>query len=194
MPGGVNLNPPQTAQQPQKDGWHFLTFQDGSLAIVNFENGVFKWGNVKEPSSQIVGSTYLGSTIDDITSSVGTANSQWSKALQGLPSKTVALLIGQLDTGQLEQGHPVVVDPSGTDLGGGTAQQAGGAIHSGAQETTGIPGANAAGSAVSKAVGSLTSPFGLFTSSGFWKGIGLVLAGGLILIFAALEFYRMSGG
>lgn len=40
---------------------------------------------------------------------------------------------------------------------------------------------------------SIGSVLGDLTNINLWKGLGLILAGGLILIFAAIEFLHMSG-
>lgn len=51
---------------------------------------------------------------------------------------------------------------------------------------------NAAGT-VASGVGTIGSFLGDLTNINLWKGIGLILAGGLILIFAAYEFAHMAG-
>lgn len=56
---------------------------------------------------------------------------------------------------------------------------------------------DAAGGAINSATGGIFSSIGTVigdvTNINLWKGIGLVLAGGLILIFAAYEFAHMAG-
>jgi hypothetical protein len=83
-----------------------------------------------------------------------------------------------------------VDDATGADE---TSDQSGGRSGSGAG--TAAKGAAVAGAAgvAAAAASSLSGDFAFLGSAAFWKGIGLVLAGGLIIIFAALEFKNMSG-
>lgn len=83
-------------------------------------------------------------------------------------------------------------DGDGAGEGDGDGDGSSGKRKGEAGKAAGAAGATAAAAGVAGA-GSILSGLGFFTSTAFWKGIGLCIGGGLILIFAALEFYKMSG-
>jgi hypothetical protein len=85
--------------------------------------------------------------------------------------------------GQAAQGYVTTVAPTANvagEQGAATAVTAGGTA------------AGATVSAAGAVVGSAGTFFALVTSLDFWKGIGLVLAGALVLIFGALELRRLA--
>jgi hypothetical protein len=158
-----------------KAGWHLLTFENGDVAVARFDpqSGEFVWGGLTAPGSPIVSVSWLGSTVTDIASHIST---WWDSAIANVPggagSQTAIALVSSLDNGTLSQGQPVIYNTSGTTVTG-TTNQAG----SEATATTIIPSPSISTPGILTALGSLS----------FWKGIGLVLAGVLILVFAGLE-------
>lgn len=171
---------------PSQDGWHLLTFTNGDTAIVQFENGNWKWGNVSAPAADVTSLTFLGTTYDDIASNWA----GWGKAMKAVTAnisnsaQVERSLIAEVDHGQTVLGHPVLINGSAIPAGG-TSSQTGGA--SGGDATPVDPGTPA-----EPTLPSIGSLFGVFANQDFWKGIGLSIAGALILIFAGLEFYKLS--
>jgi hypothetical protein len=80
------------------------------------------------------------------------------------------------------------VIPPGATLGTATAGAAG-AEGAGA---AGVGTGAAAAGAATVAGGILSGTFGFLATLGFWKGIGLVLAGVLIIVFGALELRKLA--
>lgn len=164
---------------PRLHGWHLVQFFNGDVALVRWANGRWHWGSVKHPpANTIMSYKYLGPNIQDI----GNNPTRLDNALRGLPARQAGELMALFDIGKTgQQGQPGLVTPTGkTNKGatntGGDAQPMGlGPNESTKQQVTG-----------------LLSPFSFITSLSFWKGIGLVLAGAAILVFAALEFKGMA--
>lgn len=168
--------------RPSLTGWHLLTFQNGDTAVARWNGSNFVWGSLTAPASPITGITYLGKTISDVTSgnSIGLG-----AALAGLPSQLSTAITTAFDAGNLgTKGQPALWNSAGQPLGNTSV------INSEAVPVNVIP------SPIPPTAGNsnlgVSNPFALFTSSSFWKGIGLVLAGAVILIFAAIEFGHMA--
>lgn len=164
---------------PTKTGWHLVGFQNGDTAIVRWNGHNWVWGSLTAPDSPVSGFTYLGSTVEDVLSS-----GRFSQALDGLPTKISTELISAADHGLFGlKGQPVLFDSNANPVGNS------GTTGSEANPVNVIP------SPIDPNVGnsnlSLGSIFGFLGSVQFWKGIGLVLAGAGVLIFAALEFRKL---
>jgi hypothetical protein len=164
-----------TLPKPRLAGWHLVTFENGTVALVRWANGKWAWGSTKHPAtSTIVSYSYLGGrTINDVLNHAG----DWEHALSSLPPKQQLKLIELIDHGVTGlKGQPAVVSTTGS-----TGQSVGG---SEAVSANVIPSPS-----ISNPLGSI---FGIFTTLAFWKGIGLVLAGAAVIVFAALEFRKMT--
>ena len=168
-----------------KAGWHLLTFENGDVAAVRYNpvNGQFVWGSLTQPTSPIVSVSWLGANVSDIATHIST---WWDAAMKTVPggqgSQTAIALIASLDNGSLMQGHPVLYStapgaPTSTNTSGDTVTG-----------TTNVPGSEATSAGIN--IPGVSSIFGVFASVGFWKGLGLILAGVLIIVFAALELKR----
>jgi hypothetical protein len=179
---------------PGQSGWRLLHLVDGSVmaafygtpATASGTGGAAGWqfGTIGEPAQDVVSYTWLGSTIKDI----GRSPNTFSKAISGLNKNVQAALIGALDSGGLKNGQPVMYGPNGqTKKGtqaGNTPPKTGDVV----AVSPSLPDPAPTGISLP----SVSSLFGVFASMGFWKGIGLVLAGAAILIFAAIEFKNMA--
>jgi hypothetical protein len=161
-------------------GWHLLTFADGTNAVArwNAATNQWVWGSLTAPNSAITGVYWLGSDVTDIASHVST---WWDAALTHVSPDVGIALIASLDNGSLSQGQPVIYNTSSS-----------GQI----TNTTNTPGSEATSSPIipepSISTPSIFSSLAVFGSLGFWKGIGLVLAGVLILVFGGLELRRLA--
>jgi hypothetical protein len=175
LPGGTfEVNASTNAFiDASKAGWHLLTFENGDVAAVRYNpvNGQFVWGSLTQPTSPIVSVSWLGANVSDIATHIST---WWDAAMKTVPggSQTAIALIASLDNGSLMQGQPVLYSTSGDTVTG----------------TTNVPGSEATSAGIN--IPGVSSIFGVFASMGFWKGLGLILAGVLIIVFAALELKR----
>jgi len=194
LPGGtfdVNASTNAFINAP-KAGWHLLTFLDGEVAAVRYNpvNGKFVWGSLTQPTSPIVSVSWLGSNVNDIATHIST---WWDAAMKTVPggpgSQTVVALIASLDNGSLSQGQPVLYTTSGAAVTGTTNVP--GSEATVTSVVPGIPNSNPLTSAVSGAASAFSS-LAVFGSLQFWKGIGLVLAGVLVLVFGGLELRRFA--
>lgn len=168
---------------PTLHGWHLVQFFNGDVALVRWTGTHWAWGSLKHPSpSTIMSYTYLGPNIHDVGNNV----TRFDNALKGLPARQAGELMALMDVGVTGQkGQPALVKPSGRTSKGALAT-GGDAVPMGLGTDT------STSQQVNKLTGGLLSGFSFLTSLSFWKGIGLVLAGAAILVFAALEFKGMS--
>ncbi len=185
LPGGTfEVNASTNAFiDASKAGWHLLTFENGDVAAVQYNpvSGQFVWGSLTQPTSPIVSVSWLGANVSDIATHIST---WWDAAMKNVPGgqETAIALIASLDNGSLMQGQPVLYStapgaPTSTNPSGGTVTG-----------TTNVPGSEATSAGIN--IPGVSSIFGVFASMGFWKGLGLILAGVLIVVFAALELKR----
>lgn len=175
-PSGLTTYEPQAS----KVGWHLISYANGDAAVVRWTGSNWAWGSLAAPLSAVDSVTYLGASIADFTQTTAGIG-RWTSALANLPGQLDAALTAEIDSGVLGlQGQPVLLDSSGRPAGGSD-----GAIGSEADPVNIIPSpipATAGNSHLS--VPSLTSLFGNLS---LWKGVGLVLAGAGLLIFAAMQ-------
>lgn len=160
-----------------------MEFLNGDVALVRWTGKHWAWGSLRHPKADtIVSYFYLGPNIHD----VGNNPTRFDNALKGLPAKQAGELMALMDVGVTGQkGQPALITRTGKGNKGAFAT-GGDAVPMGL-------GANTSTSQqVNKLTGGLLSGFSFLTSLSFWKGIGLVLAGAAILVFAALEFKGMS--
>jgi hypothetical protein len=180
-----------TAGQPTKTGWHLVTFLNGDYGAAQWNGSKWNWGSLTPPNSPITGFTWIGNTIQDVNSrTTSSGTSLFAHALAGLYNNgfttAVRNLTAALDHGNFGlQGQPVLWNKGGQAVGNTNISG------SEATPTNIIPSPIPATAGNSSLTG-LLSAFGVFTTLGFWKGIGLVLAGAAILVFAALEFRKIT--
>lgn len=165
-----------TGTSSLRDGWHLVKYVNGDVALVLAKNGEYQWGSTGAPNSQVITSTFLGAGKEAVAANDAT----WERALMGLPLHVVNALVAIISENgkSWSQGDATVLDKAGTAINGSDSTLGGSATPAGVNPPS-LPG--------------ISNPLSFFTSSNFWKGIGLSIAGGLILIFAALEFLKMSG-
>lgn len=107
-----------------------------------------------------------------------------------LGAATLTLGLPTFITGAAAEANAAAASAEGGAAGAGGAAAAEGGAAGGAASKAGsiVKGAAAGVAAVTAA-----DKFAVFTSLTFWKGLGLILAGAAVLVFAALEFRRMAG-
>jgi hypothetical protein len=160
-----------------------LHLADGSVAVAQYNRDTgWNWGTIGEPAQDVVSYTFLGKSISAIESNANRFSSIVSKLGS---TKLTNALIGALDSGGLNSGQPVMYSANGT-ASSGTAPPG-----------SDVTPVNNVANALGNAAGNISLPsvggiFGVFASLGFWKGIGLVLAGAAILVFAAIEFKNIA--
>ena len=171
---------PTSAVNPGQSGWRLLHFVDGSVGVAQYRQGHgWDWGTLGEPAQNVTSYQWLGTTIASIGKSPGT----FTNAISHLSKNVQAALIGALDSGGLKNGQPVMYSHNGVPASGVPAKS--GDVLA---VSPSLPDPAPTGISL-PSVGSI---FGVFTSLGFWKGIGLVLAGAAIIVFAAIEFKNMA--
>lgn len=159
-------------------GWHLVTFANGAIAALRWNSATneWVWGSQTAPDSDITGVYWLGATIDAIGSDTATL---W-QALNHVSPAAALAVVASLDNGTLSLGQPVLwqTDKTGAVTG-----------------TSNVPGneANPTNIVPSPTIStpSIFSSLAVFGTLAFWKGIGLVLAGVLVLVFAGLELRRL---
>lgn len=172
---------PALEPRPTKTGWHVLTFANGSYGVVRWTGRAWDWGSLSQPNSNITSIAWVGNSVQGLNS-----GPQLSSVLTKLYNSGFAgalrNIIASLDHGSLGQGQPVLWTRGGNPVG--STSIAGNE----ADPTNIIP------SPIPPQTGnsSLTGFLSMLTSLSFWKGIGLVLAGAGIVIFAALEFRKIA--
>lgn len=175
-PSGLTTYEPTAS----KVGWHLITYANGDTAVVRWTGSDWAWGSLAAPLSAVDSVTYLGASIADFTQNTAGIR-RWVNAIGQLPADVQTAMMKEIDVGVLGlQGQPVLVDATGAPTGGSS-----GSVGSEATPVNIIPSPippTAGNSHLS--VPSLTSLFGNLS---LWKGIGLVLAGAGLLIFAALQ-------
>ncbi len=132
-------------------------------------------------------------TLNDLVANFSTKLATALGQIGGTASQQ-ASLIAELDSGAALNGAKrfLYVGPSSTPGGkgaNGVSSDAPTKIGSEAVGTSVIPGTTGIVNALSNI--SAGSFLGVLANLGFWKGIGLVLAGVLILVFAALELRKL---
>lgn len=100
----------------------------------------------------------------------------------GMPASYDPALIAQLDAGSVLHGSGTNYVEIGVDKQGQPSPHA---------NTGTTIGSEAVDAGINVPTPKLPNIFGVFATLGFWKGIGLVLAGAAIIVFAALEFRKM---
>jgi hypothetical protein len=159
---------------PSKSGWHLLQFIDGTVAVVRYDNGAWQWGSQVAPTSNVLSMNWVGGNVTQLSEDLPKFA---DSIVQNSSFDTWSTLLSSIDHGFLSLGQPIVVDAAGKVPSSGnspTSQQGSEAVPSGVN----IPG--------------VSSIFSVFASLGFWKGIGLVLAGVLIIVFGALELRKLA--
>ena len=122
--------------------------------------------------------TLQGTTISETLAKVGATAAQSNPVMQALDDAEMqanGLLVAISPTGNENQ-----PGQASTIAGAAPTQSAGGDV-----QGVGV-------TAQSVGLPSVGSIFGFLATLGFWKGIGLVLAGVLIIIFAALELRKLA--
>ena len=165
---------------PTKPGWHLVSFRNGDYAVVRWDQGRWSWGGLKPPSSPITGITWLGSTVQGILDLFP----HLSAGFPGIVDNTIA---ASLDHGNLMRGQPLLIFGKLP----GSKQQPGQGSEAVPVNVIPSPIDPSAGTGGHISVPSLSSIFGFLGQLSFWKGIGLVIAGGGILVFAALELRKI---
>lgn len=167
---------------PTHSGYQMVRYVDGSVALVAYdvEKG-WEWGNTTPPSSQVIDVQNLGEhPFSDPKA--------WAAALAGLPDQVKLAFTRIASEGGIQnaQGAILVKYNTGTKQATITSSNKDATVGQDTQNAGATPGSVTGGLHIG-------DPLSFFTSSEFWKGLGLIIAGGLILIFAALEFLKMSG-
>lgn len=130
----------------------------------------------------------------NLGSDINKAGAELGKALTelGATSSQVATVIQSIDVGAIEQGKgfvevPRFQQPGETLPSMGQAPSSSSAVPTNILPSPIPPSVGNQGGGVLGSLGSIFSGLAVFGDLGFWKGIGLVLAGAGLLIFAALE-------
>lgn len=180
QPSPPNQNPAQDPVVITKPGVYLLKYSTGEIALVSWNGNTFSWGKLKAPTATITHAQWLAPNWSALSSLKGVAIGHFYQAFN-LTIGQYRALIGifdhsaNIDPSQGAYGQAIIVDPG---------------IKPG-QSPKGFTSGNEADSAGIN-LPSVGSIFGVFATAGFWKGIGLVLAGAAILIFAGLEFKKMA--
>lgn len=170
--------------------WYAYNTNDGSYGIArstavpgNAVNGIF----IGEAKNLIDLATHDAGKISDALRNMGT------------PAKLQSALIAQLDTGAIlhnpsfiQAGKPAKGDTSGQPS---VTSDKPTAIGSSAVPVNVVPSPidpSVGNSNLLSSLSGISSFFSLIGSLQFWKGIGLVLAGALILIFAGVMVVRKT--
>lgn len=180
---GAGLGGSTIGEAPAQKGWHLVHFLNGDVGLLQWTGNGWDFGGLPVPSSPAVRSTFLGSNLHDVTHNP----SRWNAAITTVSSTLQKTLISAIDHGVFGlQGKPVLFDKNANPIGAQSGQTG--------SEATPI---NQIPSPIDPSAGNshlnIPSLSNLFGSIGLWKGIGLILAGAAILVFAAIEFKNMAG-
>lgn len=168
------------AGSPQ--GTYMVSCTSGAIAIIGFDGTNWMWGSLTPCT--VTNYRHLGTNIINV--SVATVMAA-ARALLATPKQLLTLQKDFLDH-IAPSGNPAMILPDGT------AKNV--PFSSTAQPTT-APFLNSAANALSSigsglagAVGAIVNVIKALFSGALWKGIGLIVAGGLLLVFAALELKK----
>jgi hypothetical protein len=185
------------------NGWYLLKFFDGSVALVFLDNKIWQWGKYGAPGGhgEFV-PYYIGTTNDPnagVGLQVGSIPHSWFQRLTAwekearLTPKQLAVIGNLIDGGV---GQSSVISPGGKEVGGDASNKSKGITSPGiGPQNIGPTGKSPIVSAVQSAGNAISGAFGFLGFLGsldFWKGVGLVIGGVLILYFAAKEFQKAT--
>lgn len=172
----VPSGPADVANHPANSWW-----------AVKTSNGAIGLQKGAAPPSNSVGAEWVGAadTLSELVTKHSTSVAADIRFIGG-DAKQVASLITQLDAGSILNGSKSYVYVGSKADKYSVSSDVSTKVGSEAVGTSLIPGTSGIVNSLSNI--SLSSLFG---SMSFWKGIGLVLAGAAVLIFAALQ---LKGG
>lgn len=187
MPANATAPNSSPVSPTHGSGVYLVVFADGTVGVVRWNGGPdgtgWEWGSL-HPPGDVQAAFWLGPTFQDLSNLSGA----FIKSLENKANLTIGqyrTLVHFFDSSQNTQqgtpnyGHPILI-PSGIKPG----QNAPGFKKSGDATPTNI--------VPNLSLPSLPNIFGVFATLDFWKGLGLVLAGAAIIVFAALEFKKMT--
>lgn len=189
MPGAItpaqaaNTTVGLAAESPP--GWWVVRDTNGAVGL-----------QAAKPAGNALKSVFIGSadTLNELVTNFSTAISNAIGSIGATP-KQQATLIAELDSGAAINGAKRWLYVGNATPSGGTPGQlpvtsdAPTKIGSEAVGTSVIPGTTG----IVNAISNISPPniLGVLGNLGLWKGIGLVLAGVLILVFAGLELRKL---
>lgn len=162
---------------PTRNGWQLVQFANGYTGLARWNGSGYEWGSLTPPSSQIVNTTYIGSTISNVLN-----GTRLTSALGSLANKVQQAIVTAADAGNFGlKGQPALFDAGGQPVGNS------GTVSSEAVGTSLIPGTSGIVNALSNI--SLTSLFG---SLSFWKGLGLIVGAFALAVFGLIELKHVT--
>jgi hypothetical protein len=200
--GGTGTTPYTANPFGGSNGWYVLSFIDGAIALVYLKNHVWQWEGGPPTGNGEFSAKYIGALSTDPTADMqaGLQTSsvpRWfidrmNAAIRaaGATGKQQATYMSLIDHGI---GTSAVIAPNGSVTAGATK------TGSGAIPASSLSGAsNATRTAITSAANTVSGAFsgafsflGFLGSLSFWKGLGLIIGGAAILVFAALEFRKL---